>query len=776
MTGEVLVLVLAILAIPVVTIGSWCLRRRHSGAPPSQPAACHEQVGAPGIAPAHTRSGPSPRSATQHFRKPRTIEPCSNGDEWLTEAGAGENHPVLEHTRAESVGRHPQAREVPDVGLAGNAAIIDFDKSGQRDDEPVDNDLGAEARQHSAEDVLDRKSISRGTGAPPGEGCIPTGGETVEKEASNAIATANAIEGRAQEVRPEIEAESAASNRGLGRSQDTSPPEVPREDKELENSYPPRDIPEKPDPKCNLTGSQNGLAPEMKTGSSAVGTDTECPEEGIHDEEISTGLPGAEPTTEEVTPASPAGSEPRCRARSSQDPGKYTGLTRRRPGAGNSDTQRVRGATADTGGRQRSLPIEIRLRFDRGGFCSVGLIARRSPGQPDTLSVVVDSGVMDLHAMQDEWYQDVISDRIATLLQTGVVWRREGDADGSRWSLSGRELYVLGNQPDVSGWISQPCLKLGRKHMVLCTERIRLAAEEVLRSAGVDCSLVLDVSHGCPEGWLIIRDVVPVHPVPPVTEADILNALRPLPELEMTLEGGIRLEYATWLEEYPPLVRVYGDPADVNEVLIDGRPAVRGEDGACRAPGWDARGTHNVWCKGVSRSYTISSFEATWEPWHAHTFPLATAPNRSLSICGPLVWETSANRTTRVPVIEVPETHSAIIGAIPGQCTFAMPTSRLPGSPYVASPSFEPVWALPPYPLHCTKGTDRILFLGEHVEPSRDLTTSRAKGDRSARESWARLILDASRKGLTTAPDTERVRTLWAQYKRVARQIWRSSR
>ena len=38
------------------------------------------------------------------------------------------------------------------------------------------------------------------------------------------------------------------------------------------------------------------------------------------------------------------------------------------------------------------------------------------------------------------------------------------------------------------------------------------------------------------------------------------------------------------------------------------------------------------------------------------------------------------------------------------------------------------------------------------------------------------LILDASRKGMRTNPDTESVRSLWLSYKRLARQVRRSHR
>ena len=366
----------------------------------------------------------------------------------------------------------------------------------------------------------------------------------------------------------------------------------------------------------------------------------------------------------------------------------------------------------------------------------------------------------------------MIPEGIDRILCEGAVWSQKGGT--GRWSLSGRDLYVLGERSDLSGWVSQPSLKLGRQHVVLCTEQLRPAAEEALREAGVDRPVALDVSLGSPHGWIVIRDVVPVRPVSPSEQVHILNPLRPLPEIEICLEGGIRLAYTTWIEGYPPLVRVYGDLAHTPEVRIDGVSASCGDDGAYRVPTWDAEGTHLVWCAGISKSYTITPFEASWEPWDAHAFSVAPGSSRRVSICGPLVREAPADQHDWPAAIQVPETNTVILGAAPGEHTFATRASEVRGMPCFASPSFRPIWALPPDPLHSSKKTVRILFLGQHIEPIPQPAGYLATRCCPDVDTWSKLVLDASRKGLAIEPDTECVRALWRRYKRTARQIWRS--
>ena len=510
-----------------------------------------------------------------------------------------------------------------------------------------------------------------------------------------------------------------------------------------------------------------GQTPLAATVPAVLDSDDEIPADGKTEEEVSDGE-----ATVNLTRTTPPATMRHPRNESGQGPRRYEGLTRRPPGPWDNSRNEPRSTAAESMVRERSLPVEVRLRFDRGGFCVVSLIPSRSPGAPEEPIVATASGSLDLRAMQDEWYQDVIPEDIGRILCEGAIWSQVGGT--GKWSLSGRDLYVLGERSDLSGWVSEPCLKLGRKHVILCTEQLRPTAEDALREAGVAHAAALDLSYGLPAGWIVIRDVVPVRPVSPSGQADILNALRPLPELEICLEGGVRFEYATWLDGYPPLIRAYGDPAHTSAVRIDGSIACRGDDDAYRARSWDATGTHTVWCAGTSKSYSIVPFEASWELWDAYVFPVSPGSSRCVSICGPLVHGAFGSRRDWTATLQVPETNTAVLGRAPEEHALAIRASDVRGMPCIASPSFRPVWALPPDPLRCSKQTTRIVFLGEYLEPIARLAGPPAAHHDAGVDTWARRILDASRKGLAIEPDTERVRALWRRYKQTARSIWKS--
>lgn len=352
---------------------------------------------------------------------------------------------------------------------------------------------------------------------------------------------------------------------------------------------------------------------------------------------------------------------------------------------------------------------------------------------------------------------------------------QKGAVERCSWSLSGRELYVLAARSDISGFVSQACLELGREHAVLCSAEIKSRVEEAIRETGASPTSVFDESVGAPPEWVVFRGVVPRKPAAPVGEADIFNALRPLPRIEVSLEGGIRLEYANWLEGYPPCIRVYGDPEHTAEVLIDGRMAVCGDDGCYRSPGWDSSGAHTVWCSGISRTYSVVPFSGAWDWWDAYAFPVTGGSKRHIAICGPTVRSVSDGPEAWSSLL-VPESNPVILGRPPGQIVVAEAVSGGRQALSIASPPFCPVWALPRDPLHSEKRLARILLVGEPCPPETRHENPRATAahhDASV-EDWCRLILDASRKGMKTQPDTESVQALWLEYKRLARRIWRS--
>jgi hypothetical protein len=456
-------------------------------------------------------------------------------------------------------------------------------------------------------------------------------------------------------------------------------------------------------------------------------------------------------------------------------PSKYRGLSRAVPQPGVAGPRPGRPAGEDPTERERSLPIEVRLRFDRGGSFSVSLIAKRSVGLPEDLTLAAPTGEVNLRAMQDEWYQDVVPDDIASVLRTGTVWTHEDTHGRSTWRLSGRDLYVLADRTDISGYVSQPCLELSRDHVVLCTESLRSRVEETILETGGQAKTILDHSFGAPPGWLVFRHVVPSQAVSPAEDADIFNALRPLPRIEISLERGIRVGNANWLAGHPPTIRVYGDAEHASEVRIDGHIAERDVDNTYRVPGWDAVGSHSVWCAGTSKSYSIVPFDGTSEAWDAYAFPVGNDAAKRLSVCGPIVRVAALGRASSES-IAVPGKNAVLLGPEPGQIVIATKASPLPGAPCIASPNFRPIWALPRDPLRCDKETNRILFVGV----SEVSVASQKQGGEQHRSAeakvarWCRVILDSSRKGLTTDPDSASMRALWLSYKRFARQIWRA--
>ena len=521
-----------------------------------------------------------------------------------------------------------------------------------------------------------------------------------------------------------------------------------------------------------------------------------CADAAHPDEVVGAGdlvaVAGATSTSDDEQPPGPAaqdkGAEPnerpptkdqlprRKRARNWK-PRKYKGLARAAPQPRDATPQPGPPAREEPAQRELTLPIEVRLRFVRGGSCSVSLIAKRSVGLSEDLTAVARGAEVNLRAMQDEWYQDIVPDDFSSVLKKGTVWRQERASRQCTWSLSGRELYVLADRPDISGYVSQPSLDLGRDHVVLCTEPLRSRVEEAIRKTGAQPPTVLGESFGAPPGWIVFRSVVPHEPVTPSDDADIFNALRPLPRIEISLERGIRLEYSNWLHGRPPSIRVYGDPQHASEVRIDGQVAERLADGAYRASRWDVIGSHSVWCAGTSRSYSIVPFEASWQLWDAYAFPVAAGRTQRLAVCGPIV-RAATTEAWGSESFSVPETNLVLLGPEPGQIVMAVRASPLRGLPRIASPGFRPIWALPRDPLHCDKKTTWILCVAgsEAPGPKKQHGDGPKSGTDADVARWCKLILDANRKGMSTNPDTEAVRALWLSYKRLARRIWRSRR
>ena len=248
--------------------------------------------------------------------------------------------------------------------------------------------------------------------------------------------------------------------------------------------------------------------------------------------------------------------------------------------------------------------VEVRILFQRGGYCAVSLLASRPSGLPERLTVSSGAGEVELSELQEDWYEADVAGDLADLLRNGFRWTdRE---TGQEWVLSRREVFVLAPGTEHRGFVSCPRLVVGREHLVLCADAPIAAVEGELREAGCSEWTQLGEDDGVPAGWKVLRTVRPQRSVPPSTDNHILNVLRPLPDIEISLEGGIRLAHNQWLLGYPPEIHIYGDPAHTGEVLIDDEEAVRSASGGYEVPGWDSEGDHRIWCGNTSKSYSLT--------------------------------------------------------------------------------------------------------------------------------------------------------------------------
>jgi hypothetical protein len=334
------------------------------------------------------------------------------------------------------------------------------------------------------------------------------------------------------------------------------------------------------------------------------------------------------------------------------------------------------------------------------------------------------------------------------------------------------------------GFVSCPRLTLGREHAVLCTTPKLAEVEDALQRAGCTNRTVFREDNGVPSGWVLVSDMdrvgrprglVPTCAVAMKEGSDMLNVLRPLPEIEISLAGGVPLGYSSWLASFPPVIRILGDAQYVQKVLIDGKDAMIGEDGAFRADGWDEPGAHQVWCSNVSRGYSLVRMEQSWHPWPAYVFPSASDGGVRVAICGPLIQplateDALGDATKGFEGVSVLQSNPILLGAVPGQVFVATPRRDVRGARCFAYPPFEAVWALPAQPLHCNKVTYRILLVARPVGAAAPDGSTAA----GAVSQWCKMILDASRKGLSVEPAA--ARDLWAQYTRFARDLWRKTR
>jgi hypothetical protein len=405
------------------------------------------------------------------------------------------------------------------------------------------------------------------------------------------------------------------------------------------------------------------------------------------------------------------------------------------------------------------LEIRIHAKFDRFEICELGLLPARKPGMDDEVEVRL-GGIPVRLLSQDDWYGGLQLDNIGDRLRQGLELKGVlADHRRARWLLTGRDFYVLASHPRASGFVSTNRLILGRSHVVLCVAGALQAVEAILNEAGCHGFTKLGEANGVPSGWIALRGVTPAIALPLNPGIDPFYAIKPAPDIEIELEDGVWLHSFVWLAGFPPRIQLFGQAPGPVKLLIDGKEARCLEDGSFAVDGFDSPGKHTVYCEGFSCScsYSIEESPDSWPEWPAHHFGQA-------DICGPLVRfaPEAANRR----VVTVPMSNPLLIGAEPGQIFRCSLRSVATWKGFVP---FDVVWALPAHPLISDKKTARILQIAKVPLALPKVPARPALG-------WSIAILDASRKGLRLENSSPEAAVLWRQYRKTARNIWRSAR
>ena len=405
-----------------------------------------------------------------------------------------------------------------------------------------------------------------------------------------------------------------------------------------------------------------------------------------------------------------------------------------------------------------ALGIRIRLRFDRFAFCEIRLLPERMAEMDN--EVEVKTGGTSFHLVaQEEWYEDLPFDNIGDRLRQGLELKGLlADHRRVRWLLTGRHIYVLASHQRASGFVSTTRLVLGRSHVVLCAAELLQQVEGALNEAGCQGYTKLDEAHGVPAGWAGLRGVVPSRAVPLDPGIDPFYAIKPAPDIEIELEGGVCLRNSIWLAGFAPRIKLLGDTSAPVKALIDGKEAIARGDGSLAVDGYDQPGQHFVYCEGLScsRSYSIEEPPDAWDEWPAYRFGQA-------EICGPLVHLLPAAAGRRI--FSVPMSNPLLLGAEPGQIFRCSPRSVRSWKGFVP---FDVVWALPAQPYICDKKTARIIQFSQIplVLPS---SKKHVLG-------WCAAILEASAKGLQIENASSDGMLLWKEYKKAARNLRRAAR
>lgn len=415
-------------------------------------------------------------------------------------------------------------------------------------------------------------------------------------------------------------------------------------------------------------------------------------------------------------------------------PGKYQPRLAQKPRTAPKGRRIESASTA----RSASHEAELWLLFQSGGWAiAFGALLHRTSGTQEAVEIRSDQGLAMLWPMDERLFEVLELELPAPVLEHGFYAEA---VDGSAsWMRSARSLHVFAPREGVSGFCTVPRLKCGVENVVICSAAVEPGILDALAQIGITSPEA--ISAPLPDGWRGYRGLYPRR-----LEAGFdgaLEALNPAADVTIDLSGGVRTGAHTWLASAPPAITVAGGYE--GPVLIDETDAELTELG-WRREGWDAPGQHRVEHGGVSRSYRLEAPPESWPAWPA------SAGVHGATVCGALVSCDGA--TVAPPPLEEP---CWLIGARPGQCTYADPSVD-----FLAAAPFDIVWAIPA----SNRRRSPPILLGTLAPPSR-------AGARPAPEElrWCSTILEASRLHPRHAdPATAR---LWRDYAKTARSGWK---
>lgn len=430
-----------------------------------------------------------------------------------------------------------------------------------------------------------------------------------------------------------------------------------------------------------------------------------------------------------------------------RQPGQYRPQLRDRP-------RRVRQQNSSSERRaadeQTALQAELLLKIRPGGAgVSLFVLLRRPSGSDNETRVRLGASVELAAANElDELFAPIALTDTEQALEHGVM--AEAVAPPSRiWSRSGRQLHVFSQRGYVAGFRTVPRVLIGQENIVLCAAELAPDVLQCCTGIGSEVPSLVE-GPGIPDGWVCLRGIRPRIPGSWQSSDEILEAMRPHPDADIELTGGLPLDGSRWLTGMPPEIRIAGADAVPGDVTIDGFTATLADTDRWIAPEWDSIGQHQVRYAGLSRTYEIADLEEDWPFWSAH-------PGPGFAISGARALSTGA----RMPVaVEGPACW--LLGPKPGQIVWAPAIAGQIAA--CGIPEFAPIWSIPP---KIGRRRPVAQLIGNARWPQPDERSA----SRDAVQQWAKVIRMA--RNIAGTPQDA---ALWNAYADEARRLWRRVR